>query len=228
SLCRGHEKLVAFIGWLGFIIGLFVLKLFVTSSPVFNWLFYMSLVYFGLIFILSYFNFHISKLIARMSHLLAAALFSFVIAIAGSTIIYQAKSHHIDIDLKKTIHRYVKRDDPNAANLTRTLLSRLQQEFKTITIPALTDSMAIVQTRFNHIINTTMQNSNEFYSFDLQLINTDDSVLAEYSNNLNTPQWVHHFNLSQLKSVTNIQRVIKGSNRPIVQHPKLVDAEKYQ
>jgi signal transduction histidine kinase len=227
-LCREHSKLVIILCCFGFIVGLFVIPFFGAPHTVFDWVFFISLIYFGLIYAISFSTFYFPRAMALTSPLRAAALFSFVIAIGGATVIYQAKKHRVDIELEKTIQRYTAKKDPQAASLTRTLLTRLQQGLKTVTDSTLIDSLPLVQTQFIHLIDKTMKNSNGLYSFDLQLINADDSVLVNYSNNLNTPQWMHQFKTRRLESLRNIQRSAKGNNHPVVQQPKLTDEAKYQ
>src|SRR5699024_4190406 len=93
---RNQYKLVTTVCLVRLTIGLLCIQLvvsnwFLSNWFLSNWLFIIVLIYFGFIFVLSYLYFKYPSTLRRSSPLRNAAIFSFILAVPASTLIYQAQ-----------------------------------------------------------------------------------------------------------------------------------------
>ncbi len=223
-----YHKLISIICIGIFLLALLVAQTFIVEFFVFTWASIISSIYFLLIFGLSYSYSRFPYNRPTLSPLRNAAVYSFVIGIAGATIIYQANLQDIDQFLDETITDYTQQDDEQARELTGTILTELEQQFDTLTEEQLQERIAFVQADFTQSIEELIQNEAVQYSFDLQLINPEGDLIAGYSTNLNSPEWVKAFSLSQLEAVLNIEQISASNVRPVIQQPDLADGDNYQ
>jgi signal transduction histidine kinase len=226
--CEDHYKLVSIICFAGFLVGLLVLSNYGLMRPLFSWCFLISLIYFGIIFLLASISFHQIFDFRQASPLRMAALYSFIIALAGCTVIYQAQKHRLDVDLQKIVYQYNTSNDIQAKHLTKTLLENIHQYYQLKPDSSVTNRLSYLQAQIPSIVNTTLRKSTNLYFYDIQLRNNRDSVLANFSNNLNAPRWVQRFSINRLRIVTRIQHITPEGNKPVVQQPTLEKKNKYQ
>jgi signal transduction histidine kinase len=226
--CEDHTKLVSGICCSGFLIGIFILSFYGFTLPFFSWAFIISLIYFGLAFLLSSITFRQVFSFYQTSPLRATALYSFIIALAGCAVIYQASTSHLDINLKKRVQRYTTKSDKQAKNITRTLLENIDQYYQSKPDSSVESRLSYLQAQVPSIVNTAIRNSTKLYFYDVQLRNARDSILINFSNNLNTPQWARKYSINRMDIVRQIENITQPGNRPIVQRPTLADAQNYQ
>jgi signal transduction histidine kinase len=226
--CDVHFRLTVILYAFSFIAGLFIAQFYILEHHTFSWIFFLSLVYFALIFGLSVIYNRLPHRIPASSPLRKAALYSFIIAIAGTTIIYQARTAHLDPGLSKTVQAYTQKKDVKARNLTREILARLHQKFHSLADSTLQNHISSIKTQFAKTIQSAIKNDNGLYSFDIRLINAADSVLADYSTNFNSPNWARTFNPSRLEMVMAIQQIDENNVRPVIQQPHVQNADSYQ
>lgn len=226
--CRDQSKLVSAISIASFVIGLFIAQLFFLQGFGKSWVFISCLIFFGFIFGISFFLFRHPLAIRRSSPLRNTAIGALVLAIAGSSIIYNAQMSSKDQELAEIQQTYTANQDAKAEQLINNILTRLEQQFRLITEEDLESRISFIQTRFTQTIESVLNKTGTLYSFDLQLIKPNSDLVADYSTDLNSPNWVNIFDLPRLSAVMRIQQITKNTIRPIVQNPQLEDGEKYQ
>ncbi len=226
--CEQQYKLATAICVSSFISGLLIAQLYVEEFLFLNWVFIISTIYFSLVFAIAFIYFRFPYSIPRSSPLRNAAIYSFIIATACSTIIYQSKIRSIDAELRRTVESFGQQQDKTAEALTETILLELNDRFNKPEDKKIEDRVSFVQTQFNQTIESVIQNQEGLYSYDLQLIGPDDELLADYSTNLNSPDWVDIFRTRRFEAVLNIQQITKNNVRPIIQQPQLQGNQDYQ
>jgi signal transduction histidine kinase len=226
---KEHLKLSTLVLSVTFFINLFVVQLFVSEQFIFNWMFYSSIFSFGIIIITSASLESKDSRVSSMSSLRKVVLGSFVIAIVNTPVIYQASLQHVDNQLRQTATNYIQKEDPYAEKLTRELLTKLELSFRDISEKNLQENQSTLQTRFINTIQSSIAPEWNAYSFNLQLINTDGELIADYATNLNSPNWVNIFgNISTLETVTEMEQITKSTIQPVVQLPELINQEDYR
>jgi signal transduction histidine kinase len=151
-----------------------------------------------------------------------------LIAVACIPVIYQAELHNTDNKLWETALNYSKEEDTFAAKLTKELLTNLEMRFRDISSEDLKNNRSTLQTRFTQTVQNFISPQWNTYSFDLHLVSPRGILIADYSTDLNSPNWVNIFNISTLQAVTEIEQITKSTIRPIVQLPQLVNQQDYR
>ncbi len=221
-------KLTASVLAILFIIGLFIAQLFIPSSMVFNWIFYTSIISFAIIFGISVGYFREFIWVTSLSPLRKIVLGSLIISIAGIPIIYQASLSNTDNELWENALNFNQEEDPFASKLTNELLTTLEKGFLEITQNDLENNRSTLQARFTQTIQQFLSPEWNSYSFDLQLVDSTGALIADYTTDLNSPDWLNIYNIPTIKSTTEMQQITKSTIRPIVQHPQLRNQEDYR
>lgn len=223
-----YFKLTITIAIISFMVSLFLSQIFISDFFALTWASIISAIFFLLIFALSFLYSRYPYSLPKLSPLRNAAIYSFIIGIAGATLIYHAKLHTVDAHLQETVQKYSVQSDSSARTLTQDILYELLDEFDVLTEEELHERISFIQAAFTQTIEQTIQSEAAQYSFDLQLIDNTGNLIAGYSTNLNSPEWVKDFSLNQLRELLNIEQINRNNVRPIIQQPELIDADNYQ
>lgn len=225
---REHHKLTSSVLSASFIISLFIAQVFIPERLIFNWMFYSSIL--GFIIVLAIAIVYEKNLgqITQKSRLRKTIIASFLIAVVSLPALYQAALNHIDSNLWHRATSYAQKEDPAAERLTRNLLIRLEESFKSITTEDLQKERSTLQTRFTQTIQDYISPRSNTYSLNLQLITSSGELISDYATDLNSPNWVSQFNISTLQIVTEIEQITKSTIRPVVQLPQLVNQQQYR
>lgn len=227
-ITQEHLKLTVSVLSTSFFLSLFFAQLFISEQLLFNWLFYTCIWAFIVVLGIAVGFATDIPWITNMSPLRKIVVGSIVISIVGTPVLYQASLHNTDNELWETAFNYSQERDPFAAKLTEKLLTRLEQNFQDISKKDLQENRSTLQTRFTETIKNLISPEWNTYSFDLQLINSSGKLIADYSTDLNSPDWLNIFNITTLQAVTEIEQISKSTIRPIVQLPQLVNQERYR
>lgn len=225
---RRQRQLSAAILFTSFFPTLFFAQLFVPDWMVLNWIFYLAIGIFSVVFGLSLIYETYGGLISATSYLRRIVVASFILALFGLPVVYQTYLKNMEAQLWDKAYEYSKVEDPLAENLTEKILNSLEQEFRGITEDALQNSRSAIQSRFTQSFQQLLEPQWQTYSFDLQLIEPTGELVADYSTDLNSPNWVNVYDVSRLSVVTEIEQINRSSVRPIVQLPQLINQEDYR
>ncbi|SMO60886.1 sensor histidine kinase [Fodinibius sediminis] len=221
-------KLSASVLSISFFISLFISQLFIYDQAVLNWLFLTGTCSFIIITGMALGYARNIAWIASLSPLRKVVLGSILIAAISMPMFYQAYLNHLDAELMQTAREYAQEEDSQANELTEQLLTTLEGEFNSITYEDIQENRSALQARFTEVIQRFLDPKLNVYSFDLQLVSNSQELIADYSTNLNSPDWTNIFNISALELVTEIQQITKSTIRPIVQQPNLINQQDYQ
>lgn len=224
---REHLKLTVSVLSATFIISLFVIQLFIPERLIFNWIFYASLFGFAAVLTIAVGLAQDKPLIADISPLRKVIIGSILIAIACTPVIYQTSLVNTDDKLWRKAHLYSQEEDPMAAELTENLLTTLEANFRNISQEDLENYRSSLQTRFTKTIQNFLSPETNVYSFDLQLISAYGEPIADYSTDLNSPNWIHIYNIPSLQAAIEIEQITKSTIQPIVQLPQLINQQDY-
>lgn len=227
-ITKEHLRVSASVLATSFIIFLFISRSFFPDQPTLNWVFYSSILSFIIILGVSLGYSLRYSMLTEMSPLRKIVLGSLIIALVGIPILYQATIDHTDNELWDNAQEYAREEDPFAAELTRKLLTNLEKKFQDISASDLTKNQSTLQARFTQTIQSFLTPEWNTYSFDLQLVNPSGKLIADYSTNLNSPDWVNIYNIPSLQAATEIQQITKSTIRPIVQRPQLINQQNYR
>lgn len=223
-----HFKLTASVLAITFVISFSIAQLFMSFDLSLNRRLYIGVLGFSLAVGFAFARFRALHWVSNMSPLRMIMIGSFAIAALGLPVLYQASLVKTDKELMETAQNYAKEEDPLAAELTEQILTQLEQRFRTISREDLQNNTATLQARFTETIQNFIVPEWNAYSFDLQLVDTTGELIADYSTDLNSPNWTNVFNISTLALVTNIEQITKSTLRPIVQLPQLINQKDYR
>lgn len=223
-----HLKLIAPVLGISFVIGLLGARLLLPLDLALDRMLYISILAFVIVMGISVAYYQEQSWMTEMSILRKVVIGSFVIAALCIPVINQASLTSTDENLWKTAQNFSQEKDPFAEQITTQLLTQLEQQFRSISARDLQNDRGALQARFTETIRGLLSPKWNTYSFDLQLINPSGELIADYSTDLNSPNWTNVYNIPALKLVTNIEQITKSTIRPIVQLPQLINQEDYR
>lgn len=223
-----HLKLTASVLSACFFVSLLVAQLFIPGQFIFDWIFNSSILAFAVILATSASYWGDISFNKNLSPLRKTVAGCILIAMVCMPVIYQTNLHNTDEQLWETARNYSQEEDPFAAELTEKLLTTLEMSFREISTEDLQNNRSALQTRFTQTIQNFISPQWNTYSFDLHLVDPSEKVIADYSTDLNSPNWVNDFNITTLQAVTEIEQITKHTIRPIVQLPQLVNQQDYR
>ncbi|MCW9707439.1 sensor histidine kinase [Fodinibius salsisoli] len=224
---RSHIKLSVSILSISFIISLFAVQILVLEQAALNWIFYSSICSFICIAGIALGHSKRNVWIYSLSPLRHVVLASTLIAAISMPMFYQAYLQNLDQELLKTARNFAREEDNQAEQLTEQLLITLEKEFRSVTYDDIRNNPSSLQARFTQTIQNFLQPQWNSYSFDLQLVNRYEELIADYSTNLNSPEWVDDFSINSYELATEILQITKSAIRPVVQQPNVVNQEDY-
>ncbi|MDZ7716036.1 MAG: ATP-binding protein [Balneolaceae bacterium] len=225
---KDHGKLISTLIAIGFIMALLVAQIFVPEILRLNWAVFLCLGSFAIIYFISYYRLQASLLSNQLSTLRILVLSSALLALVITPIIYYSYLERQDQNLKKVSADFVQNTDDFARDLTRKMLEELEQTLKGISPQDLDSRVPYIQGEFTSTVEDLLPANKRTYSLDLQLIKPRGELVANYSTDLNSPDWVNIFDLQRLSAAVSIEQITGRTNRPIVQQPELRNQGKYE
>ncbi|MFH5882676.1 ATP-binding protein [Halalkalibaculum sp. DA3122] len=224
----GPYKLVLIIAFFSFFIGLMFLQLYLPDAISLNWATWLSLAIFTGVLVISAFRARFSYFPASFSVIRATTLGTFLVTLACYPVLQNAQFVRMDNDLLERVRSYHGKEDTTARQATRQMLVTLENHFRGTTPSDLGERIPFLQSRFTQTIEQALTPRLRSYSFNVQLIRPSGELIADYSTDLNAPNWTTVFDMSDLSAVTEIERISKSNNRPIVQLPELENSDRYE
>lgn len=224
---KDQRKLLAVLITAGFLLALLIAQLYVPEVIQLNWAMLLCIIYFGVIIFTSFMYIDKPDLMDQFSTLRTMVIGAVVLSFIGTVITYQSFLANQDKQLKERAVTFSEDEDPYVTELTGRILNRVEQELQGITPEDLNEQVPYVQSEFTGIIEEVIIDERQNYSIDLQLVKPDGALVADYSTNLNSPDWVRLYDVLRLSVVANIEQITKQNNRPIVQLPELINKQDY-
>jgi signal transduction histidine kinase len=224
---RSHINLSASVLGISFFISLLAVQLLVLNEAVLSWVFYSTICSFIIIMGIALGQAHRNIWIFSLSPLRQIVLASTLIAAISMPMFYQTYLQNLDKELLQTAQKFTKDVDNQAEKLTKELLIRLEEEFSSISYNDIRNNRSALQGRFSQTVQNFLQPQWNSYSFDIQLVNRYQGLLADYSTNLNSPAWVEDYNIDSYEVATEILQITKSAIRPVVQQPQVINPQDY-
>lgn len=224
---QDQRKLIAVIIITGFLITLLVAQLYIPEAIQFNWALLFSIIFFGIILSTAYAYIDKPHLMDQLSTLRAIVIATTIISLVGTAITYNSFLAKQQEDLKQRAVAFSEDEDPEVRKLTGTILSQLEEKLRGISQKDLNERVPFIQSEFTNTIEELILNDQKNYSIDLQLVKPSGTLVADYSTDLNSPNWVRVYNIPTLSEVASIEQITKQNNRPVVQLPELVNKQDY-
>ncbi len=226
-ICRNHYKWALFTSVAGFIVA-FIIFNFLRKEHLLSWQFYAGLAFYGLICTLSFIYFRFPAVVRNSSTLRRVAVVAFIIAAAGTVLIYYGQLKTQDGRLAEVAREYSKQEDLTARSLTQKMLNELHSEFSSFSRDSLQANETAVKSIFTETINEHIAGQRPVYRFDFRLITEDRDLIAAYSNALDTPEWVNSFTPDRYYAASLIQGLSRNNVMPVIQKPVLINREDYE
>jgi len=223
-----HHKIVSVVIGGAFMLGLLLSLPYVPPLLLSSWGILLAILYFLIIFLALILRTTPHSSFKYISPLRAIALLALSISLVGIVLLYQGQQARLDQNLQSNANDFLIEEDPYARQITGRVLTALEQELRGVSQEDLETRVPFIQSRFTQTIEQIITPEWQSYSMDLQLIKPDGTLLADYSTDLNSPNWVNVYDLERLSTAIDIERITKATNRPIVQLPQLENAEDYE
>lgn len=224
---KDQKKLLAVLITTGFLMALLIAQLYVPDVIQLNWALLLCIFFFGAILTTSYTYIDKPDLMNQLSTLRTIVIGTVILSLIGTVITYQSFLANQDQQLKERALAFSEDEDPYVRELASQILTGLEQELRGITTDDLNERVAYIQSEFTSNIEELIVDDRQNYSIDLQLVKPDGALVADYSTNLNSPDWVRVFDILRLSVVATIEQITKQNNRPVVQLPELINKQDY-
>ncbi|MDZ7689691.1 MAG: HAMP domain-containing protein [Balneolaceae bacterium] len=221
-------NLFLIVAMTSFVLALIFLQLYLPSELSLNWATWISTLFFIIILGIATIRRNFVKFTSLSSVIRSITLGSFFLAVLGYPILKYAKYIHVESQLMNSVSEFQEREDHLARNITRDMLTSLEQELSGITREDLNERVPYLQSTFSETIEQNLLPQMRIYSYNLQLIKPSGELIADYSTDLNAPGWTSISDLDYLSAATEIERITKANNRPIVQMPQLQNSGDYE
>lgn len=225
---KDQYKLVVTISISTFVIGLLLSQLYLPQAFTVNWSSWLSLAVFGGVLFVAVIQLNSRQMLSSFSLLRGLAICSFFIALLGLPILKNVQFARLDNQLMRNAKEFLNEEDPVARTITEQILTELEQEFRGIGNEDLDERVPFLQSKFTQTIEQAFSAEWRTYSLNLQLIKPSGKLIADYSTDLNAPNWTNVYDIGYLSAATDIERITKSTNRPIVQLPDLENSENYE
>jgi signal transduction histidine kinase len=224
---KEQRKLIATIITTGFLIALLVAQLYVPEVIQLNWAMIFSIIFFALILMTAYAYVNNPAVMDQLSTLRTIVIATFILAMIGTAITYNSYLEKQDETLKQKAKTFSEDEDPEVRNLTAKILAELEQELRGISSGDFEERVPFIQSEFTDTIEEIIFEDRLRYSIDLQLVKPNGALVADYSTDLSSPNWVRVYDIPRLSIVASIEQITKKNNRPIVQLPELINKQDY-
>lgn len=224
---KDQRKLIATIITTGFLIALLVAQLYVPEVIQLNWALTFSIIYFSVLLAAAYTYVNNPSLMVQLSTLRVIVVATFVLAVIGTVITYNSFLKKQDQTLHQRAITFSQDEDSEVRKLTGEILRELEEELRGISTNDLSERVPFIQSEFTNTIEKLIVEDRLKYSIDLQLVKPNGSLVADYSTDLSSPNWVRVFDIPRLSVVASIEQITKQNNRPIVQLPELINKQDY-
>lgn len=203
--------------FIGFTIGLISVSVLGIYDGVFSWLWYTASGFFISISFLFYLLSNNPFLIKYSSRLRMLLLFSFITASITYIPAYQGYVQRLDAQMLNSIDSFINNEEPQAEIITRNLLSNLESVLSDITLADLEQRRDFVESYFDQRTQEMIAPQWESYSISTQLIDTTGQLVAEFTSDLDSPNWTSNFLIQSLELPYEQERIRIQNPRPIIQ-----------
>lgn len=224
---KDQRKLIATFITTGFLIALLIAQLYVPEVIQLNWALVFSIIFYSVLLAAAYIYVNNPPLMVQLSTLRAIVISTFILALIGTAINYNSYLQKQDETLQQRAVTFSEDEDPEVRKLTAEILTVLEQELQGISSSDFTERVPFIQSEFNSTIEKIIADDRQRYSIDLQLVRPNGSLVADYSTDLSSPNWVRVYDIPRLSVVTTIEQITKQNNRPVVQLPELINKQDY-
>ncbi|MDX1637469.1 MAG: hypothetical protein R3281_05845, partial [Balneolaceae bacterium] len=221
-------KVILIISSAGFVIGLLFLQLYLPDELTINWATWVTIGIFVVVLFTATATSEFYYVVSSFSVIRSVIVGSLVVGLLGYPLLEHARFNQMNHELVNSARNFKDQDDTPARDITQAILVELESELSGITQNDLDERVPFLQTTFNQTVERELTPRLQTYSFNLQLIKPDGDLVADYSTDLNAPNWTTVFDLNYLSAATEIERITKTSNRPIVQRPQLENSARYE
>lgn len=130
--------------------------------------------------------------------------------------------------MKNLAESFSSESKTSTREITDSILRNLEAVFNGLTSQDLQKRKVFIQNTLLEELTTTLRSEWSDYSVDIQIITPQGEEIAQYSTNLDSPNWTRVFNLAFLEIPYVQEQVRKSTNRPILRSkPSAESASRY-
>ncbi|MTI89628.1 MAG: HAMP domain-containing protein [Balneolaceae bacterium] len=205
-------------GFTAGIIVIYVLNIYPHAS---FWLVYSTGIFFAFILLFCYLLFRNPFTIKYSSRLRLLLLFSIITVAVTYIPVYNGYQQQLDELMLEAAHSFIEEEAPQAELIARNLLADLHQQLSIITEGDIEERSGFLESYFIQKNQDLIDPKWESYSISTLLIDTTGRQIAEYSSDLNPPNWMNNFLIQSLKISFEQERIRPSNLRPVIRERPL-------
>ena len=211
---------------LGFILGSATLFIIQNNAAMQGWTILVASVFFLVVLIFITISHLNPTFFNNASRLRLLLLFSYITVCLSYVAIYKGFSDRLNEQMYKATQLFMGEEASQAEQITRELLSNLEQSLSTLNITEedLSERPDFVESLFTQQTQELIAPTWERFSISTQLVNNSGEIIGEYSSNLNSPAWTKAFNMFSLIIPFEAEQIRIQNLRPIIRERPLNEA----
>ncbi|MGF1671548.1 MAG: HAMP domain-containing protein, partial [Balneolaceae bacterium] len=213
---RDKYPIIAVISFISFCIGMFFAGLVLDQQIFFSRQFYLSVGLFLLMLISCYFIFKSPENVLEISGIRLILLASLVVSLTGYIIISDSSVKERDRDLYRVAMEFANEETTATRDITHQVLASIERRLLFLSNEDIDNRPGVVQSQFQRVVLASLQPDWRQYSFDIQFLKPDGTLISDYSTTLDSPAWTAYFDVDLMEVAYRGEQIRRETNRPVI------------
>lgn len=200
----------------GFIAFFYIAGLLIEDALFFSWIFLLCSLLFVISLLIITTSHKFPHIYDEMSGFRKLMILTFIASVSIYTLIWNSSNSRIDRQLLDKVNSFTSAETADTDQILFRLLENAEQRFGLISADEIEENPSIIQAQFQQIAQAVIRDDWQDHSFDLQLLTTDETLLGNYSTNIDSPGWTSFFNTDLMLRTYRGERIRQQTNRPVI------------
>ena len=210
------STIIALLSFITFFLGLFITGFVLEEQIFLSWKFFLAIGLFTTVLLCSFYIFRLPVRYLQISGIRKLLFFSLIISVSGYAIINAMAVKEQDQNLLKIAGEFANEDTNITREITRQVLASIERRFLFLSGEDIDTRPGIVQSQFQRAVQASIQPEWRQYSFDIQLLKPDGSLISDYSTTLDSPAWTAYFDVDLMEISYRGEQIRRETNRPVI------------
>lgn len=210
------STVIVLLSFICFTFGLFAAEFILEAQIFLTWKFFLSIGLFVTVILCSLYIFKFPVNYSQTSGIRKLLFFSLIVSVAGYIIITAMAVKERDKNLLHVAEDFANEDITVTRDITRQVLASIESRFLFLSGEDIDNRRGIVQSQFQRVVLATILPEWRQYSFDIQLLKPDGSLISDYSTTLDSPAWTNYFDVDLMDVSYRGEQIRRETNRPVI------------
>lgn len=210
------STIIALLSFITFVLGLFISGFILEEQIFLTWKFFLAIGLFATVLLCTFYIFRLPVRYLQTSGIRKLLFFTLIISVTGYVIINAMAVKEQDQNLLKVAGKFANEDTNVTRGITQQVLASIEMRFLFLSGEDIETRPGIVQSQFQRVVQASIQPEWRQYSFDIQLLEPDGSLISDYSTTLDSPAWTAYFDVDLMDISYRGEQIRRETNRPVI------------